>query len=1672
MKRKTIKAKLASALSAGMALAMLAPATPAYAANSKLIFDFKSQNAAVSGIVDNIELSGSTSEQISTKAQAMLPGWVVNPDGTIGLPYWSSGFNAGVNNPKVWDTQMDLKGYKIINWKDAAINGRGNKEKVDTPYFQNYDLKYYAALSDDGNDIASYWVTRKGKAGVYVPGIKNDNATAFTAGKSITAKADQPLGYKLVNESELNNGDGGRTVEVFDSQTLNPTDPKVLPTGTHYAKENDVAMKFDGIRRSVSGNAHNRDMVINFRYDVDTDKNFSLNVWDVFLDKDGREVSKKKRTTVSNNVLASLPTGTSTIGFDTTKIKSSTSNPPRYMVATTVTPYGGTPTAANGSIKYSYNNESPSFTSLADAHPVTVVFSKAQKSGTGVADGDFSDEGLVDADINHANLVSPEAGDKTFNVSSKLDLTDYNDGTNNLRGRNSNYDVNGKMLNQSISVYYAYLPNPDYYTNVSVEYVDENGINITDKVIAETKKVGYTGATVEDNYNAASHVPSKFYKDGNSIVLKVDATLGSTHAEIPIPKLSGYKFGTTDINVDPTDNQVWSDNYNGGALPSVDPVSADYMKSEIYQTSTANDSTVIKVMYQRDLGQLVAIKPTVGEGGVIQVPDTTPGIMRNYDTTLHPEDEKYVERKTSATAGAADVEISADDLPTPVANVGYIFKNWVYEDGTANGQEFTTTDLPKTFTIAGASGASNVQMKFKAIFEKDMSKYNTYHIESGDNYTYITQKDIEILNVNAGGGNRDIHFADLSTYTDVGSNVALNSHPFGTNYNIVWYDSSNNVMLKIDSTGALVPVTAPDTNPNTRPIDDGETFKVYVESNVTPTAYDPQVITGASGQPEYLNTVTGEPQIAIDQLNPSPMTGAIDYVVTDETGNVVQVIPGTDLMSQGGVIQNTATSNFLTPGNKYKVYTALRGAGATVGSPIPTTSVSANPLAVTIPVAPTPFVTADTVNAGMASIRINPTADNTEYALVDDAGNTVYPFTTPDGADNGTITFNNLDPDTIYHVVTRATGSPDSIADRMAVGAKLPVDTSNLGLGTSEFKVEVFAINPTTPLVQSVKIGGTVATETDLNSVKKGKSVEIVAPIGDSAGNNFYTWRVISPATGVTVAQGINGSVTSPASNRIVFTMPNGPVKLQIMYDNGTTWDPENWTGNNASDHNIGVTIPNLNVPAGSKMRITIKKDLVPANIKQVIADTLTEEYKPEYMFRIAAEQQDPAGNWVEYTDPSGDVHLDDVRVNTGALDFSKNYMLHELATSSNAASLVKENIGRINSTTADPSYVGEFGQNMYAGKTYVFGYSKPVYYKVKVVDLRDNTLVTTLRIPETNVVGDYASSYNSHIQGDSVDNNGITWHYEGLSTDRNNYNAYDPTMRVTEDMTVYLYYSNDRDERRQAESELKSAIRGANSQLNNVKNAAKRAALEAAINAAQAVIDRVNRKSSTAELQAALDALNAAIKAAGGSISGGGGGRGGRGGSGGGSGSASRRSSGYTSGLRVGYDGNWELTNPVEATANPDSSKWVFNLANGGRAKGWAYLSYTYEGKTKSEWYHFAEDGIMDSGWFLDGSTWYYLSMNHNGFFGEMIKGWHHDGQDGRWYYLDSSSGAMHTNWSKIGGEYYFLNPTAPAQTWFFDNATGRWNFGNISSRPYGSMYQNETTPDGYHVNESGAWR
>ena len=438
-----------------------------------------------------------------------------------------------------------------------------------------------------------------------------------------------------------------------------------------------------------------------------------------------------------------------------------------------------------------------------------------------------------------------------------------------------------------------------------------------------------------------------------------------------------------------------------------------------------------------------------------------------------------------------------------------------------------------------------------------------------------------------------------------------------------------------------------------------------------------------------------------------------------------------------------------------------------------------------------------------------------------------------------------------------------------------------------------------------------------------------------------------------------------------------------------------------------------------------------------------------------------------------------------GALeDSGRTYMLHHMATGSNADRL----------TDADSqwnpvsSFNGLFTYSFLNGEKYVFGYTTADSI-VTFVDTITGSTVTTAQVAPGSTLRSVSSQYRSDIPaaGSKVEdgNTGLTWTYVGLKKTATGVGDVDENDIVNGDMTVYLYYTNDQTLRNQLVDGLNDSItKGDALDLSKYK-ASDASALQAKLAEAKALLARTAPSMAvSSELSKVLNELNNILKSmgvntkptpGGGSDSGGGRGRGrgGRGGSGGGSGTAGKKSTGNNSGIRVGLDGNWELMNPAEAQSNPNASKWRFNLTNGGSVTGWAYLTYTYEGRTKSEWYHFGNNNIMDSGWFLDSNnTWYYLSMNHDGFFGEMVKGWHHDGQDGRWYYLDPSSGAMHTNWSKIGGEYYFLNPTAPAQTWFFDNVAGRWNYGDVNSRPFGSMYQNETTPDGYHVNESGAWR
>ena len=1578
MKRKTIKAKLTAALSASMALAMLAPAMPAYAATGTLKFDFHTNASNSLAGTPEISVSGNIGDPIPDVTDL----GVFN--GRTGLP-WQNGVANNVatfrkvddtpTNPdtavlgKKWIADLDLKGYMIKEFRGLPGTGADfPREGLDVASIQNQT--YYAVLESDGNPAMT---------------LKEEHIPDVAAGTAYVPS---------LNSNPATTGPSNGQHKVLDSiQTL----PKIIPgykvssaniSGAGAAKALQFMRGSIPSSKFISFITSNKDVNIEYKYVKDTTKNFTVKVVDKVWNNESttqgeyshsptavpKSLNNRTVDNVTGNVLTDI-NGRITANKNYVDITGTAASPSRYILAPDDT---NTPNV-NESVTVTYDNGDP--------NPTT---------------GLFSSHGVI---LDTLIPAKTEAGKyKAITV-----------------GGAPKYAITGQVPNQNVTITYNYYENPNYYTTVNVKYIDKEGNDITNKIVAEHPSLFTDISTL----GSATPTVGTFYKDGSTVFVRTNST--KKNYDVPVPVMNDYiSTGTANLPTIAVDNATdWGSSYrftkptwtSTAPTPAQEGWGASHQYYRI-SVDRDNDGTAdtptkkgnLTVTYTVDPNKVAQVA-VVGIGNGQLIADRGQATEHVYG--ILPSDVLQLSRQNvNATTGDYELKIDANDLPTPVPEAGYTFTGWKYNN----------TGITLPHIITGIPGTKN-SIAVTANFAEDPNQWSSYKLVAGDIHVHILNGNTaKAINRDSAGNPRtNIPFSDIDAYTqEATGGVSVDS-----GYTLEWHDQTGNVLTAATNISGM----------------GGQTFTAFAVSSTPAAVYQPTV-TGILDN-------NGAPAITIDPLSPAAMDARLSYVVTDNSGNVVAVVPGSRVMANGGNI----TGNFLTPGNTYNIATALASAPVSVGNPIPVGVAGVSPTSQgTIPVAPTPQVTEDSANPGRASIKVSPTAPNTEYALVDDNGNEVYPFTTPtnDSHGVGTVTFGNLDPGRTYHVVPRQTGSNDTPAQRQAAGADLPVNTNNLGLTVNTFDVTVIANNAALPA--NFKING--RAETDINKLRNlapGTTVEILAQPLDNAFNAFNNWEIVSGLP--------SSSATTNA--RITFTMPNRPVKIQAMYSDGTSWDGNVYNDNISSGKSIGAVNPVINDTG--RFRVVIDKNSVPTPIKNLIADTLTDTYSTVFLMNIKLQKFDTVtNNWVDYTPAGGSINLD-TTVETGALMSTREYTFHELATSSNAVSALSGDFENPSST-----YPGQFDINLQSGKSYIFGYTTPVVYKVKIKDNRDNSLITNFTIRSTEVVNDKASLYSGSITGDYIDNNGITWHYEGLSTDKDTYQAYDPTLRVTSDETLYVFYSNDKAERARAERDLTSAVNDARRNLRNY-DANSQGRLTAQLAAAQAILDRINRKSSTAELQAALDALNTLLP----TLNYRNGGGRGRGGSGGGSGSSGRKAAaGQTAGLRVGQDGNWELLNPAEATANPDSSKWVFNLTAGGRVKGWAYLSYTYEGQTKSEWYHFGDDNIMNSGWFLDGNTWYYLSMNHNGFFGEMVKGWHHDGQDGRWYYLDANNGAMHTNWSKIGGEYYFLNPTAPAQTWFYDNATGRWNFGDVNSRPYGSMYQNETTPDGYHVNESGAWR
>lgn len=176
----------------------------------------------------------------------------------------------------------------------------------------------------------------------------------------------------------------------------------------------------------------------------------------------------------------------------------------------------------------------------------------------------------------------------------------------------------------------------------------------------------------------------------------------------------------------------------------------------------------------------------------------------------------------------------------------------------------------------------------------------------------------------------------------------------------------------------------------------------------------------------------------------------------------------------------------------------------------------------------------------------------------------------------------------------------------------------------------------------------------------------------------------------------------------------------------------------------------------------------------------------------------------------------------------------------------------------------------------------------------------------------------------------------------------------------------------------------------------------------------------------------------------------------------------GSGSGSAILPDGSMNAEFKPAVTETPGSwegsgQDWQFKKADGTYAKGeWI--------GSKGDWYYIGADGKMKFDWFLDeNGKWYMLNKDEGARFGAALYGWYFEKQDGKWYFMNPSDTAMLVGWQFINGKWYYLTQHNDAPTYEGDNING-WIY-NGKSKPCGSMYVNETTPDGYKVGSDGAW-
>ena len=815
------------------------------------------------------------------------------------------------------------------------------------------------------------------------------------------------------------------------------------------------------------------------------------------------------------------------------------------------------------------------------------------------------------------------------------------------------------------------------------------------------------------------------------------------------------------------------------------------------------------------------------------------------------------------------------------------------------------------------------------------------------------------------------------------------------------------------------------------------------------------------------------------------------YFITDLDGTILDV--------QDGSVTGRTVFDKLCPGTRYLVYEAEGSSDAAPG--MKATEVSGahgNPSEVLTPVVERNYqITYDTKHEDKTVLTIEPADRDADYALLDQEGHVVH--TQESGAGGwqtpvkkpGRVVFSGLDYNGVYTVVARPKGKSGVTAEsKRPDGTELTMDPGG------ELEIPRFIVKTVNGTVKTV--GEHTVNGEEYTEAHRGDSVRVSAEAENDAGQRFRAWRVL-----VGAVSGLGAKLKTLVFD---FTMPDTNVVFSAEYERSRQSSPSNArVTDEVRGGNPGEMALDPEEVSGLEESLTTDKDreLMDVNhadvtykvvyqkgrVKATVSNALRKsDFYTENSHKSAYTEAWDLGVLIERyvngrrvgrTTPSDAAFNTYVQLDREDVDMM-DYALYEYRKDP------QEPTGYEVIPVAlvgDPEETGGLFQFTARPDThYVLTYSK-AYHLTFLNEHSQSQSKHDFKVRKGEAPSDaaYETDYEKLEQPDPhvTDDQGIEYQYQDWSRRRDKLRVFDADQPIQKRTYVYAYYKDNGPEVRNTRKQLDDAIREAARRADDffLKRKETGEILDA-VKEALAVFEKKAPAATAPELQKALDTLKRSMEPydrtldkrydhygrinTERNVGGSGGGGGGRG--------AGVQASPFVpespKSYVVGTNGSWELL-------NAEKHEWAFVLNGGIRLVGrWGKLDYANGDVNRNGWYHFNAHGIMDSGWFLDeAGNWYYCNTAHDGWFGKMKTGWHYDRDDSRWYYLDPVTGKMATGWVQIGGKWYYFAPYNEGSTWAYDGAAEKWFYLDNKRRPFGSLYQNETTPDHYRVDGDGAW-